>query len=110
MQTSKWPTREKNFHARRFVSYLLINNPCNVVAIDRFLVSQANMLLLNGHNNAAYMGTEIFQVADTCMLASLCGVLSRAYSFSTLHSHLHVRIIRVKKKKKTGLHAISIIQ
>ena len=81
VQTSKWPTREKHFHARRLVSYLLINNSYNVVAIDRFLVSQGNTLLLvrakqcglHGHWNCTY-----FQVADTCTLASPCGVSSRA--------------------------------
>ena len=33
VQTSKWLTQEKHFHARRLVSYLLINNSYNVVAI-----------------------------------------------------------------------------
>ena len=34
VQTSKWPTRNKHFHTRRLVSYLLINNSYNVVAIE----------------------------------------------------------------------------
>ena len=35
MQTSEWLTREKHFHARWLVSYLLINNSYIVrVAID----------------------------------------------------------------------------
>ena len=34
VQTSKWPTQEKHFHAGRLVLYLLINNSYTVVAID----------------------------------------------------------------------------
>ena len=76
VQTSKWPTREKDFHARRLssVSYQFINYSYYVVA---FLVSQptttaTNMLLLYRHNNAAYMGTAIVWTSKwlthTCVL------------------------------------------
>ena len=62
VQTSKWPTQEKHFHARLLVSYLLvINNSYNVVAF-----SSEHILLLYGQNNAAYMGTEIVRTDFQC--------------------------------------------
>ena len=49
MLTSKWPIREKHFHTRRLVLYMLVNNSYNVVVIELhlmivFLISQARQL------------------------------------------------------------------